>query len=68
MVPVRDIPKVSTCVSTGRGDTVGISSMSLPVDEDILNSLRLSVVSMMCGPWRILFFGNRSNGVEFVRV
>ena len=38
MVPVRDIPKASTCISTGRGETVGMSSMSLPVEEDILNS------------------------------
>lgn len=41
MVPVRDIPKASTCVSTGRGETVGNSSMSLPVDEDMLNNLGL---------------------------
>ena len=41
MVPVRDIPKASTCISTGRGETVGILSMSLLVDEDMLNSLGL---------------------------
>ena len=41
IVPVRDIPKASTCISTGRGETVGNSSMSLPVDEDMLNSLGL---------------------------
>ena len=41
MVPVWDILKASTCILTGRGETMGNSSMSLPVDEDMLNSLGL---------------------------
>ena len=50
MVPVRDIPKANTCISTWRGETVGISSMSLPVDEDILHSFGLcGCIDNLCG-------------------
>ena len=40
MVPVRDMPNARTCISTGRGETVGISSMSLRLD--ILNGFGLT--------------------------
>ncbi len=44
MVPVRDMPRANTCISTGRGETAGSSSMSLRVDEDMLDGLVLPVM------------------------
>ena len=41
MVPVRDMPKASTYISTGRGETMGIKSISLLGGDDILNNLEL---------------------------
>ncbi len=52
MVPVRDIPRANTCISTGRGETAGSSSMSLRVDEDMLDGFVLRMMrctSTTCG-------------------
>lgn len=38
MVPVRDMPRASTCISTGRGVVVGTLSMSLLALEDMFDS------------------------------
>lgn len=49
MVPERDIPRASTCISTSRGVAVGTLSMSRLASKDNFDSLGSACLDMALG-------------------